>query len=254
MAALRALLIDVGGTMVDDATWVEQRRYGELMVDRLEEAFGARHDWIAPLVAEQFPESDAPPWEQQTVALVSAFLVEHGFAATPKQVERVCRACAIPLSRVVDVAEGALEAVEAAHDLGLRMVICSNTLWRSDEDIRRDWEELGFAQYFDGYVSSHSTGYGKPHRAIFDRCLRIAGVSPDEAAIIGDRPERDLAGARAVGMRSIWMRPPDFVGDPDPAPDATVTRWADVPPILRRWTGATSSDQGAASGSRVKST
>jgi FMN phosphatase YigB (HAD superfamily) len=251
---LRALLVDVGGTLVNDATWVERERYAELMVERLEEAFGTRHDWFAPLAAEQFPESDAPAWEQTTVKVVTAFLAQHGFTATPEQVERVCRACAIPLSRVVEVADGAREAVKAARDLRLRTVICSNTLWRSDEDIRRDWEELGLGGCFDGYVSSHSTGYGKPHPAIFHRCLRIAGVRADQAAIIGDRPERDLAGAKAVGMRSLWMRPPEFDGDPDPAPDATVSRWAEVPPILRRWTAAVTADQGVASGSRVKST
>lgn len=247
------MLIDVGGTLVNDATWLERSRYVELMQRRLEQAFGTRHDWFGPLTAEEFPESDAPEWEQKTVALVAAFLERHGFSATSEQVERVCRACAIPLSQVVEVASGAREAVQAARNLGLRTVICSNTLWRSDEDIRRDWEELGFGGLFDGYVSSHSTGYGKPHRAIFDRCLRIVGVTADEAAIIGDNPSRDVAGARAIGMRSIWLRPPDFVGDPHPAPDATVTSWPDVPPVLGAWTGAAAA-QGAASGSSVKST
>jgi HAD superfamily hydrolase (TIGR01509 family) len=250
---LRGLLVDVGGTLVDDATWVERERYAALMIERLEEAFGTRHHWFEPLTLVDFPESDAPDWEQGTVAAVTAFLAEHGFAATPEQVERVCRACAVPMSRVVQLADGAREAVEAARELGLRLVICSNTLWRSDEDIRRDWEELGFAGLFDGYVSSHSTGFGKPHPAIFDRCLRMAGVGPDEAAIIGDNPSRDMVGARAVGMRSIWIRPPEHVGDPHPAPDATVERWAEVPSILRRWVGV-EGDQDSASGSSVKST
>ncbi|MGH2381822.1 MAG: HAD family hydrolase, partial [Candidatus Limnocylindria bacterium] len=116
-----------------------------------------------------------------------------------------------------------------------RMVICSNTLWRNDADSRRDWEELGFGDYFDAYVTSHDTGFGKPHPAMFERALAAVDAQPAEAAIIGDRPERDLAGARTVAMRSIWMRPPDFVGEPEPTPDVVVSGWAQVAPIVELW-------------------
>jgi len=93
----------------------------------------------------------------------------------------------------------------------------------------------GFGECFDAYVTSHDTGFGKPHPAIFERALAAVDARPSEAAIIGDRPELDLAGARDVGMRSIWMRPPDFVGEPEPAPDVVVSRWSEVPPIVELW-------------------
>ena len=232
---LKALLVDVGGTLVDDATWLRQDRYEPHMVSRLREAFGTDHPWFAPLASHRFVESDATTWEQRTVEDVAAMLAEHGHHASAEDVEQICRACAAPLSQVVELADGALEAVRAIQNLGVRMVICSNTLWRNDADSRRDWEELGFGAYFDGYVTSHDTGFGKPHPAMFERALAAVDAQPAEAAIIGDRPERDLAGARTVGMRSIWMRPPDFVGEPDPAPDAVVNRWSEVTPIIELW-------------------
>ena len=232
---LKALLVDVGGTLTDDATWLQRDRYEAHMVSRLREAFGADHSWFAPLASHRFVESDAPSWEQRTVEVVTAMLAEHGYQASAEEVERICRACATPLSQVVELADGALEAVRAIRSLGVRMVICSNTLWRNDADSRRDWEELGFGQCFDAYVTSHDTGFGKPHPAMFERALAAVDTRPSEAAIIGDRPELDLAGARSVGMRSIWMRPPDFVGEPDPAPDAVVHRWSEVPSIVERW-------------------
>ena len=136
------------------------------------------------------------------------------------------------------MADGAREAVRAIRELGVRMVICSNTLWRSDADSRRDWDELGFGDYFDGYVTSHDTGFGKPHPVIFQRALALVEARASEAAIIGDRPDLDIAGARAVGLRSIWMRPSAFAGEPDPSPDAAVNTWAEVPPIVARWTRA----------------
>jgi HAD superfamily hydrolase (TIGR01509 family) len=232
---LKALLVDVGGTLVDDATWIERRQYEALMVSRLKEAFGTDHPWFAPLASHRFVESDAPTWEQRTVEVVTAALADHGFEASVEEVERICRACAAPLSQVVQLSDGALEAVRAIRNLGVRMVICSNTLWRNDADARRDWEELGFGECFDAYVTSHDTGFGKPHPAIFERALAAVDVRPSQAAIIGDRPELDLAGARSVGMRSIWMRPPDFVGEPDPTPDAIASGWSEVRPIIELW-------------------
>jgi HAD superfamily hydrolase (TIGR01509 family) len=232
---LKALLVDVGGTLVDDATWIERSQYEALMVSRLNEAFGTDHPWFAPLAGHRFVESDAPTWEQRTVEVVTAMLAEQGYRAAAEQVERICRACAAPLSQVVQLADGALEAVRAIRSLGVRMVICSNTLWRNDADSRRDWHELGFGECFDAYVTSHDTGFGKPHPAMFERALAAVDARPSQAAIIGDRPELDLARARGVGMRSIWMRPPDFIGEPDPAPDAIVSGWSEVRPIVELW-------------------
>lgn len=234
---LETLLVDVGGTLVDDATWIDRAEHEQLMVGRLGDAFGSDLPWFAPLASQQFVESDAAPWEQRTAEAVVSFLAEQGVDASADEVERICRACAPPLSRVVKLAAGAREAVRAIRKLGVRMVICSNTLWRNDADIRRDWEELGFGDCFDGYVSSHDAGVGKPHPAILERSLAVVGADASRTAIIGDRPERDVAGARAVGMRAIWMRPLDFIGPSDPAPDAEVTRWAEVPPIIELWLG-----------------
>lgn len=70
---------------------------------------------------------------------------------------------------------------------------------------------------------------------MFEGALAAVDARPSQAAIIGDRPELDLAGARSVGMRSIWMRPPNFVGEPDPAPDAVVSQRPEVPPIVEAW-------------------
>lgn len=232
---LEVLLVDVGGTLVDDATWVERGQYEPLMMGRLRTAFGRDLPWFAPLVSHDFAEAGARPWEQRTAELVTAFLAEQGAQVSAADIERICRACALPLGQVVDVADGAREAVRAMRNLGLRMVICSNTWWRNDADVRRDWEELGFGNWFDGYITSHDTGFGKPHPAIFERALAAVGAEPSQAAIIGDRPERDIAGARSVGMRAIWMRSPEFMGPAEPAPDAEVRRWAEVPPIIDAW-------------------
>lgn len=237
MGSLRALLVDVGGTLVNDAAWIPPDRYRELRLRRLAEAFGEERPWFAELVDHAFEGGAAPEFEQRTAAAVTAFLVGRGVTPDEAEVEAICRANAAPIRELVEVEEHALESMRAARTLGLRMAICSNTLWRDDVDSRRDWDQLSFGDLFDAHVTSHSTGFEKPHPAMFERCLDALEVSADEAAIVGDRPERDIAGARAVGMRAIWKRPYDFEGDPDPEPDATIACLADLEPILRTWSG-----------------
>ena len=56
----------------------------------------------------------------------------------------------------------------------------------------------------DVYISGE-VGYGKPDARIFEHALAKLGVGPDEAFVVGDRVNADIAGARAAGVRSAWL-------------------------------------------------
>ncbi len=232
---LKALLVDVGGTLVEEEPSIGRRELERLLIRRLAEAFGEERPWFRPLATNPFTVGQAPGWEQRTAELIAAFLDELGVETTAEEVDRVCRACAVPLKAVFRLEPGAWEAMCAAKDLGLRLAICTNTVWRSDSDVRRDWEELGFGGLFDAYISSHSTGFAKPHPAIVRRALAALDVEAGRAAILGNRPDVDVLAARASGIRAIWKRPPDFVGKADPAPDATIDDLHELPPLLAAW-------------------
>ncbi|MDY7076509.1 MAG: HAD family hydrolase [Chloroflexota bacterium] len=67
------------------------------------------------------------------------------------------------------------------------------------EILRRD----GLLDYFRVLTFSDETGMAKPMPAQFLRTLDILEVQPEKAAHIGDLPETDLTGARAVGMKAV---------------------------------------------------
>lgn len=46
---------------------------------------------------------------------------------------------------------------------------------------------------------------GKPGTAIFEEALRRLGAAQDETAMVGDRLETDIAGAKAAGIRTIML-------------------------------------------------
>lgn len=67
-------------------------------------------------------------------------------------------------------------------------------------------EVLGLAASIDQivYASEHAPG-GKPAREPFVEVLRRLQVSPQDAVMVGDDPVNDVDGARALGIRTIFL-------------------------------------------------
>lgn len=58
---------------------------------------------------------------------------------------------------------------------------------------------------FDYITASYEVGAIKPDPAIFRIALDAAGVSADQAVMIGDNPADDIDGAAAVGLAAILL-------------------------------------------------
>lgn len=84
---------------------------------------------------------------------------------------------------------------------------------------RRKLEGFGLLDLFDAAVASGEIDCGKPDPGIFHHICAQLGVQPANCVMVGDNPERDVAGAMAAGMASVWVsrhgRPQDerFPGD-----------------------------------------
>ena len=59
--------------------------------------------------------------------------------------------------------------------------------------------------FFSVIVDSERVGCSKPDPRIFQNALDELGLAPTDAVFVGDSLPRDMAGARAVGMRHIWL-------------------------------------------------
>ncbi len=81
-------------------------------------------------------------------------------------------------------------------------------------DLQRDkLAGSGLADRFMAVAISGEVDSGKPEKQIFERVCGALGVAPADCVMVGDNPERDIAGARHAGMRSVLvdrgLRPPD---------------------------------------------
>ncbi len=96
----------------------------------------------------------------------------------------------------------AAPGLAALRDRGLRTVCVSN--W--DISLSAVLERCGLSAVLDAVVCSAEVGARKPHPAIFERALAIAGCSAEQAVHVGDTPDEDIAGARAAGIRALLIR------------------------------------------------
>ena len=91
----------------------------------------------------------------------------------------------------------------------------------------------GLESFFKAIAVSGEHGIGKPKPEIFHRLLAELGVSAGEAVMVGNSLERDIAGARNAGIRSIWIRVPGSEEQADVTPYHTITDLAEIPEIIR---------------------
>ncbi|HET9137329.1 MAG TPA: HAD-IA family hydrolase [Candidatus Kapabacteria bacterium] len=85
----------------------------------------------------------------------------------------------------------------------------------SDAPSREAWLRLcfiGFHHIFTTAVTFDDTGERKPSEKPFRKVLELLDVKPEEALMVGDWPERDIKGAKAVGMKTAFARYGDTFG------------------------------------------
>lgn len=66
---------------------------------------------------------------------------------------------------------------------------------------------LGLETSFDHTLISDAVGMAKPDTRLFRHALTLAGCAPHEAAMVGDNPVNDIAGAQATGIPAFWFNP-----------------------------------------------
>ncbi|WP_155593953.1 HAD family hydrolase [Lysinibacillus cavernae] len=61
------------------------------------------------------------------------------------------------------------------------------------------------APYFDHIIISGDFGKGKPDASIFEFVMEKAGITADDAIMVGDNLNTDILGSSRVGMRNVWI-------------------------------------------------
>jgi putative hydrolase of the HAD superfamily len=211
MPRTRAVLFDFGGTLFDYADVAEAQREGLLAL--------ARHAGLP------HPPDVLAQAHRRAMQVVFRDYVPKPFYLHRDLFSDALRAMAELLGHRLDDAhvehffatqsarrvgsfrlrEGVLETLARLRDAGLHLGIVSNI---DEHELVELTTLAGLRGRFDSLLSSEAAGSCKPDRRIFEIALERAGCAPGEALFVGDTLGQDVAGANAIGMRSVllWHR------------------------------------------------
>ena len=106
----------------------------------------------------------------------------------------------------------------------------------SDAPSREAWMRLYYLNLhhvFDPVLTFDDTGVRKPSPKPFQMALDYLKIDPNEAIMIGDWPERDVVGAKEIGMKTIFARYGDTFGTVDSGADWDVNDVYEVVNIIK---------------------
>lgn len=90
----------------------------------------------------------------------------------------------------------------ALIDKGYKLSIIANQKLGTEERL----ESWGLRQFFDVVAASAEIGYSKPDKEIFEKAFELAGCTEAESVMVGDRLDNDIIPAKAIGMKTIWVK------------------------------------------------
>jgi putative hydrolase of the HAD superfamily len=97
---------------------------------------------------------------------------------------------------------GVAEALAALRDRGVRLGLLTNG---DTGHQRRKIEEHDLARFFDLILIEGEFGVGKPHESVYRHALSALASRPDEAWMVGDNLEWDVAAPQRLGLRGVWV-------------------------------------------------
>lgn len=231
---LRAVVFDLGNTL-----WFQAKEPDLDYVYRLQAAAVAplldswsihvdeplehllREIWEAGEGADRRERARGSFKETPLPFLIRSALATRGIDISAQQAEQWHRAAWISETEFgCQLYPDALDVLRDLRAMGIRIAVDSNRPCTGDM-VWPGLRDIGLAPYVDVAVCSGDTGYVKPHPSTFDLVLDRLGIDPIDVVMVGDLPHNDMAGAKAVGMHTVWKLNGRY--DVDPCPDADYT-------------------------------
>jgi putative hydrolase of the HAD superfamily len=235
MRAIDTVLFDLDDTLHDDTSAYRRAarvvaetiaRQHQIDAQALFDAYdGTAMGFWASLTAEHLTRAIADERERMWYeALRMVGLDDRELARRASQVYLEARADALVL------APGAVDLLAALRTRGCKLGLVTNGFAATHHE---KIDRLGLRERMDGFFLADEVGMVKPDPDLFRHACATLGSEPQRTAMVGDRYERDVRGAREVGLFTVLV---DVHAIPlpegAPPPDAIVPTIADVLGVL----------------------
>jgi putative hydrolase of the HAD superfamily len=236
---LRAIFFDLDDTLVDDTVSLEQCAEAaaeELAPDRgvAPRELGAAYvDAAIEFWTNLEPRAAKPPSGAIRPGMWMQALERYGIGDARLAEKLAHRFDELRVERV----ELFPEAVPVLTDLHrrYRMAIITNGYAETHE---RKIARLELGRFFDRIILAGDLEMVKPDPEIFRHAMRLLDAQPSQSVMVGDRYDRDIAGAHASGMRAVWIRcRGETIPEGARPPEATIDGIGELPKALASLNG-----------------
>ncbi|MDQ6826454.1 MAG: HAD family hydrolase [Candidatus Eremiobacteraeota bacterium] len=204
---LTTVLFDLDDTLHDDtlayrsgAEEVARKVAAEHNIDGL----ALKDAYVAQ--AEGFWERLAPAQLVNKLASVRAALWEAALSEVGLHDPELAARCAVQYNtsrrKYFKMFPGAVELLIELRSRGVKLGLLTNGF---AETHREKIALLKIGEFFDAIFIADEVGMLKPDPLLFAHACRKLRSSPSRSAMVGDRYERDIAGALQAGLYTIWI-------------------------------------------------
>jgi beta-phosphoglucomutase len=205
---LRALLIDLDGTLVDSLPSL-YRIYLEFLSSQ-----GIQGN------KDEFIELMGPSLSQIVDILRNRYHLKAGSSELLAKYNDLLEQC---YAHNLTIMPGAVEVLSKNQAKGLKLVLATSAP-RKWVDVLLNNKSLGLT--FDASVTADDVHAGKPDPAIFLKGIELLGIQPNEALVIDDAPA-GIEAARRAGIFALQFAPD--VSDPSAYDDYyVVSNWTAI--------------------------
>jgi putative hydrolase of the HAD superfamily len=98
--------------------------------------------------------------------------------------------------------DGVMEFMQKLKSQKFKIAVCTDL---TAEIQHRKLEKLDLSELIDNLVTSEEVGVEKPDKRIFELTLQKLSCKAEECIFVGDSFEKDIVGAKDIGMMHIQM-------------------------------------------------
>jgi FMN phosphatase YigB (HAD superfamily) len=215
VANISAILFDFGGTLDGPTHWLDRflthyRAAGiEISRAELDSAFdeATRIGYGATRILSRFGLIDLVRFlighqveylRKSGVPNIRTVLEEGGAKGRHRIVEAITTPFVAETTAGLEHSREVMAALTGRFKLG----VVSNFYGNLD----RVLADARLERYFAAVVDSSRLGIFKPEPGIYEDALKKMRTGPAETAMVGDSLTKDCAPAKALGMRTVWLR------------------------------------------------
>ncbi len=232
----RSIFFDYGGTLMDLASDGESHYHVMQKVKAkfaLEESVESLAELYNRSVARSYAVADCVyrNGRETSISTINAMLEKNGISLDEEMQSWFRNIYIETHCEHIRLFPETVKVLTELREMGISLGIISDV---DDDFLFSQLNKLNIKRFFDTITTSEEAQVCKPHNKIFEMALSRGKTTARESIYVGDHPERDMMGAKRMGMTTVLRG-----NGPCEHADFIITNLMELLPIVRKGAPAT---------------